>query len=326
MCGNSASHSSWLNLIKGVPQGSILGPTLFNIFINDIFYTIQGLYNYADDNTLSKHSDSVNTVKLLLEQATEDALNWFDVNEMEANPTKFQSMVLGNTANEPISFNIRGQTISPSTSVKLLGVEIDDTLSFSAHIKTICFKAGQQINALARLSRTLNTQTKLVIFNSFILCHFNYCPLVWHHCSKQSMEKMEKVQERGLRLVFNDNDSSYSELLSKADKNTLYIDRLKKIALFVFKCSNNLGPPIAHDMFEIKDIPYNFRDSNRAVQPKVNSTTFGLKSLKYSGSLLWNKLPTDLKRCVSISSFKSLLKSWEGPTCKCGICLLCKAL
>ena len=137
---------------------------------------------------------------------------------------------------------------------------------------------------------------------------------------------MEKVQERGLRLVFNDNDSSYSELLSKADKNTLYIDRLKKIALFVFKCSNNLGPPIAQDMFEIKDIPYIFRDSNRAVQPKVNSTTFGLRSLKYSGPLLWNKLPTDLKRCVSISSFKSLLKSWEGPTCKCGICLLCKAL
>ena len=79
-------------------------------------------------------------------------------------------------------------------------------------------------------------------------------------------------------------------------------------------------------MFNLKPVHYNLRDKNRAVQPKVNSTAFGLKSLKYSGSLLWNQLPTDLKRCLDITSFKSLLKSWEGPNCKCGVCLLCNAL
>ena len=74
---------------------------------------------------------------------------------------------------------------------------------------------------------------------------------------------MEKVQERGLRLVYNDKSSSYDELLLKANKNTLLIDRLKKIALFVYRCTENIGPTIVHDLFESKNIPYNMRDDNK---------------------------------------------------------------
>ena len=208
--------------------------------------------------------------------------------------------------------------------MKLLGVEIDDKLSFSQHISTICAKAGRQLNALARLRHVLNTKTKMIIFNSFIVCHFNYCPLVWHHCSKDSMTKMEKVQERGLRIVFNDNISSYEELLAKANKKTLYVERLKKIALLVFKCTNNDGPSVLHNLFDKKELKYNFRDSNRINQPLVNTKTYGIRSLSYSGALLWNQLPCDIKSSTDFKSFKSLIKIWEGPTCKCGECLLCE--
>ena len=105
-------RSEWIELKKGVPQGSILGPLLFNLFLNDIFYNISGLYNYADDNTISRHGDTVEMVKTHLEDATNSALNWFSENEMQANPSKFQALLLGTKLkNSNISFNIEHTTI-----------------------------------------------------------------------------------------------------------------------------------------------------------------------------------------------------------------------
>ena len=327
------SRSDWLNLIKGVPQGSILGPLLFNIFLNDIFYSINGLYNYADDNTISRHGQNISSVKNLLEEATNSALDWFDSNEMKANPTKFQALILGsNNQNMNVSFHIKETVINPSNSVNLLGIEIDNKLSFSNHISKICTKAGQQLSALARLSKILDIHTKEIIFNTFILSNFNYCPLVWHHCSLGDNRKIEKIQERGLRFVYSDNQSSYTELLFRANKNMLYVERLKKLAVFVFKSKNKIGPASVHDLFTSKDVSYDLRDNSKLLQPKCNTSTFGLNSIKYSGAKLWNQdLPIEFKECLptnydplkSLNVFKNLVKTRSGP-CTCATCILCK--
>ena len=136
--------------------------------------------------------------------------------------------------------------------------------------------------------------------------------------------KIEKIQERGLRFVYNDTKSSYSELLIKSDKNMLYIERLKRIALFVFKCINEIGPSSVHDLFTEKPLSFILRDPYKVKQPKVRTTKFGLHSLRYSGAALWNKLPSELKQTIDIENFKYLLKTWNGPSCKCGVCTLCK--
>ena len=263
-------------------------------------------------------------VKSLLEDTTKSALDWFTANDMQANPAKFQAIVLGSKSQEDISFCIDGHDIIPDKTVKLLGVEIDDKLCFKKHVSNICCKAGKQLSALARLSRILDIDTKLMIFNSFILSNFNYCPLVWHHCSTESTLKMEKIQERGIRFVYNDRESSYSELLTRAGKKMLYIDRLKKIAVFVYKCVKKEGPTNSHTLFTTKDIRYSFRDPYKVEQPNVNTSTFGLNSLRYSGSVLWNKLPVDLKGAVDVNTFKNLLKTWDGHSCKCGFCMVCR--
>ena len=244
---------------------------------------------------------------------------------MQANPSKFQALILGaNLKNSNVTFDVGGAKISPSPSVNLLGVEIDEKLSFAKHISNICSKAGKQLSALARLSKILDTNTKLLILNSFILSNFNYCPLVWHHCSIASTRKIEKLQERGLRFAFNDSESSYSELLLKAGKSMLYIGRIKKIALFVFKCINNIGPPSVHDLYKTKSLSYSLRDPHRIEQPLPKTSNYGLNTLKYSGAAIWNKMPSHIKNTIEFQTYKRLIKTWTGPSCYCGVCTMCK--
>ena len=88
-----------------------------------------------------------------------------------------------------------------SRCVKLLGVDIDYQLNFDQHISNLCRKAGQQLNVLKRLSPFLSRLNKLTIFHTFILSNFNYCPLAWHFCSESNSKKLEKIQERALRLI-----------------------------------------------------------------------------------------------------------------------------
>ena len=121
-------------------------------------------------------------------------------------------------------------------------------LNFDLHISKICKKAARQINVLLRLSKVLSTETKILIYKSFVRSNFNYCPLVWHFCSKTSSMKMEKLQYRALRLVFNDFTSSYESLLDKVNMPTLHIGRIRLIANETFKILHNMSPVYLQDL------------------------------------------------------------------------------
>ena len=95
-----------------------------------------------------------------------------------------------------------GVDLQPTNCVSLLGVDVDRSLSFSNHVSKICKKAGRQLNALSRLANILTVEAKLLLVRSFIVSHFKFCSTVWHFCSISNTRKMEKIQERALRLVF----------------------------------------------------------------------------------------------------------------------------
>ena len=249
------SHTStWEKIIKGVPQGSILGPLLFNVFINDIFYFVKQavIYNYADDNTLSFIHNNLVVLKKVLEEESCILIDWFFNNFMKANPTKFQAICIGKNAHENIaSFKVDSVEIKCEENVTLLGVNIDFMLSFDDHVTDICKKASKQLAVLKRLGRFLTKQGKLTIYNSFIVSNFNYCPLAWHFCSMSSTNKMEKVQERALRFINNDFTSSLQDLLSSTSTVSLHVRRMKQMATEVFKIVNDMSPEYIKDLITI---------------------------------------------------------------------------
>ena len=145
------------------------------------------------------------------------------------------------------------------------------------------------------------------------MSNFNYCPPVWHFCGQVNNQKLEKIQERALDILFADYNSSYTELLWRAGTTTLLIQRLRLIALTVFKSLHGLNPPCLNDMFTPKQVPYRMRDSSLLEQSRCRTTTFGLRWISYIGAKLWNDLPSYFKETTCLTDFKLILQTWSGP-------------
>ena len=146
---------------------------------------------------------------------------------------------------------------------------------------------------------------------------------MWHFCSRKSAYKLEKVNKRALRVVENDYSASYSELLELAGCSTLYIDRIRSIAVETFKYRSKINPQFFESTYVLLDHPHDTRGGENFKIPKVSTEKHGTNSLGFESVKIWNSLPSDIKLSASIDDFKFTIKHWEGPSCSCGYCLLC---
>ena len=176
--------SCWELNRRGLPQGSVLGPLFFNVFLNDLSYFILrvSLNAYADDQQLYGADSDHEALYARLDHDLREASQWFRINGLMANPSKFQALVLGSTEQD-FSFNIDGQQIQRCDDVDLLGVNIDSKLSFDKHISSICSKVNKQLSVVKRFKHLIGDHIKRRLYNAFILPVFNCCSDVWHFCS-----------------------------------------------------------------------------------------------------------------------------------------------
>jgi len=131
-------------------------------------------------------------------------------------------MLITRNKNESIKVHIDGKDITNCRELKLLGVTVDSDLTFKSHIREICKKASNKIGVISRLKNLISTKTKLHIYKYAILPNLTYCHTVWHFCTKTDRNKLERIQERALRIVFKEKAATYDELLKKAGLTTLY--------------------------------------------------------------------------------------------------------
>ena len=311
------SSSSWMYLKRGIPQGSLAGPFMYNLFVNDFLYALTPLcsvYNYADDNTLVVSGSDLCSAREDLQRACHRALDWFSENQMQANPAKFQSIIFSkkSLSESEKKLSIFNTNIACQSNMKLLGVYFDEKLSFNFHVREICKKAGRITSSLYRLKNKVGQDNKMRLYYAFIVSNLTYCSLIWHFCGAKNTQLIEKINERGLRFVRNDFTTEYHDLLSLLDRPTMFLDRLRQILVMAFKSVNQVGPAFLHEHLAIKSIPHDLRGGSKLVLPKFKSVKYGKKSILYEIACLWNQLPCHMKECNDVNEFKCLVKQWNN--------------
>ena len=311
--------SDWKRMVLGCPQGSSFGPLLWNLFQNDMSFYINNanLSMYADDHQIylmgKKHVEVAQSIKTQGEQA----LSWYKNNYLSANPEKFQLLIINprnvDTDNDNQHISVDGHVIERIGEIKLLGVQIDDKLDFTSHIRELCTKASQKVGVLVRLRNLIPCNAKLSLYKSSILPHLTYCHLIWHFCNASDRRKLERIQERALRAVYKTRSASYQELLDRAKLPTLYNRRLQDIATLMFKVKHSLVPVNISDLFNLKNTQYNLRNSDFEL-PRFETIKFGRNSIKYMGPLIWSKLPCHLRMIATLNSFKRNIRKVDIST------------
>ena len=144
---------------------------------------------------------------------------------------------------------------------------------------------------------------------NFITSQFSYCPLIWMSHSRNLNNKINRIHEQALRLVYQ-NNLSFSELLDLDNSVTVHQKNLQVLVTEIYKVKNRIAPEIMRDIFELQNPSYNLRSScNQLRRENLKTVHYGLQSVRYLGPKIWELVPNNIKYSNSLSKFKKLIKS-----------------
>jgi Reverse transcriptase (RNA-dependent DNA polymerase) len=311
--GASSTRSA---ITFGIPQGSVLGPLLFLVYINDIIYS-SPLLNYilfADDTNLLMTARNCLEIMNQINPELDKLSCWFKANKLTLNVKKTSYMLFGNSkkliSDNDFCIAIDGVPILRVNEVKFLGVMLDDKLSWKSHINLIASKLARSIGVIYRARSVLNISLLRLLYSTMIHPHLNYCIVLWGGAAVTVIDKVVKLQKRAIRLICNAAYRAHTSPLFRLC-NILKVNDLynKELCLLMFKALHNTLPTSCAANF--KRLPvrlYNTRLNSDFVQ-EFARTKARINSVQIAGPRAWNSLPVSLRSTDSIANFKSKLQN-----------------
>ena len=301
-------NSSYSRVNTGVPQGSILGPILFLLYINDISRcsNVLNFLLYADDTNLFVKGDNVRDLETIVNTELNFFSEWVKSNKLILNLEKTHFMISHTIMSQPPHLNIKiaNTSIKQVNNIKFLGVVIDSSLKWKVHIETIKSKLSGITGLLYNIRDYMDHETLKLIYYSLAYSHIIYCCAVWGGAFKTLITGLFTVQKKMLRVMFRRQRYDHTgplfnnyQLLSVQDIINL------RTCIFVYK-SIHLFP--IDCMFQTMS-----RDSSRSQNFRVPlcRTSHAQQSVLVRGCRLWNQLPEDIKCSNTIDTFKRKLKN-----------------
>ena len=305
-----------LPLNFGVPQGSILGPVLFTVYVNDLLSVPKHCKSsgYVDDTKifLSLPPRDITDASNALNQDLLEISRWCCENSLLINPDKTKFLVIATPQllrNLPrLSITILGKEIEPVSVARDLGVYIDQTLNYNEHISKLVSNCVHKLVQINRIKHLLDRKSLLLMINAFVFSKLFYCSTVWGNTSKSNIKKLQLVQNFAGKIVLGLKKFDH---ISQGLKSLGWLsieDKLRlNTAVMVHKCLQHRVPIYLKDKFVYRSQVHNRQlrsvDNNELNLPHCRLST-GQRSFAFRGAKVWNSLPLDLKLTSSLRTFK----------------------
>ena len=306
--------STYKAVTSGVPQGSVLGPTLFLIYINDIVDNIKSKVKlFADDTSMYLRLNDGLARTAILNSDIQKILTWSNSWKVDFNPTKTELLTISNHRQPdtyPLMFE--NNILIETHTHKHLGVVLQDDCRWKSHIESIVAKIRPQIACLRSFKHKFNRKTLEILYKAYILPHLDYADVVWDNCSLAMANDLENAHLDALRTITGSvRGTSHNKLYTESGFLPLRIRRERhKLTLF-FKIVNGLVPP-----YLTTNLPPLVSDTNpyprrRPLERQVPQFRLELYRSSFfpSSTVLWNDLPDNIKNTASISHFKKCLSA-----------------
>ena len=298
---------NWFKANK--PQGSILGPLLFIVYMNDICCTSNLLKTilFADDTTCFYSHKDIDMLCEIVNNELREVCNWFKANKLSLNAKKTNLMFLGTRfqtkqIDDKYIVCLDGCKLTRVGEAKFLGIVIDENLTWNKQIDNVLKSCARNIGVLNKLKHFLPEQALYRLYCSLVLPYLNYGLLLWGNANKTSLGKVYKLQKRALRIISNSHYLSSSKpLFEKYNVLNIFDMYKKETGIFMYKYRNNMLPQSFDGIFTNHQSNHNYDTRNKG---DYQLSMQRVNTIVNTGPKLWNELPKYVKSSKTLGLFK----------------------
>ena len=297
--------SDKLPVLCGVPQGSVLGPLFFILYINDVQAAVRGtnIQLYADDTVILESGHGADEIVRRLQPSLNKYSKWCHTNKLSLNASKTKLMVFGTRQRikrcKDVLVSLEGARLQLVPSYKYLGFMLDSTLSFTCHVNNVTKMIAYKINLLSKIRRFINDNVALKIYKSMTLPYFDYGDVVYGAANAAGLDKLQRLQNRGLKIC-----KGFDRRF-----NTTLVHTITKCPMLKNRREAHLNN-FMYGKLKCSDVRDNRKLNTRAHDAphftvKIPQIETYKRAVEYRGAVQWNELPVKTRSINNFAQFKA---------------------